>query len=261
MSNLVITIISIALVAITALAGIYYGGPIQQSYQASIIANTMISQSGQINAAARAYAADSGQDYTYPNFTLGALVANKYLSTYPPNASFAYTMQLATAAVTTNPNSAARDYSCYNLGGYSGTMWRTAGTPSAFRGRFLVTWQIFLDDPPTPCALGLIGPSTNGAGAGQGGFENSYYATHPMVLAAIAINKQLQRVPSTATYAPSGLPYAPTGFSSPFGILASGTGIGRYFTDSSGTLQVNYCFLNGASGATNITNIYCVFES
>lgn len=66
MSNLIITIISIALVAVAALVGVYYGGQAFHSSQAKGRANALVSQVQQYLAAANLYLLDNNlEDISY----------------------------------------------------------------------------------------------------------------------------------------------------------------------------------------------------
>ena len=84
MANLIITVISIALVAVAALMGAYYGGSAFMEGQTKAHANLIISQSEQIASALNMWMAENG-------ISTSALVINstptflvpKYLSTAP----------------------------------------------------------------------------------------------------------------------------------------------------------------------------------
>lgn len=64
MANLIITIISIALVAVAALMGAYYGGTAFLQGQTKAYANTFVSQGEQLIAAWSIYSADHGGNWT-----------------------------------------------------------------------------------------------------------------------------------------------------------------------------------------------------
>ncbi len=80
-------IIGIALVAITALAGVFYGGSAFSNYQVQVLANTMTSVGQQVYNAGIAYMANNGQTYFSQDLmTLGNMVKIKnqnYLSDFP----------------------------------------------------------------------------------------------------------------------------------------------------------------------------------
>ncbi len=67
MSNLIITIISIALTAIVALLGVYYGGTAFSNYQIKSTALRMISDAEQIAGAWQAYNANAGRAKGLPS--------------------------------------------------------------------------------------------------------------------------------------------------------------------------------------------------
>ena len=71
MANLIITIISIALVAIAALMGAYYGGAAFFTGSTKAIANTIVSQASQINAAIQIWAMQRGGNFSLPGSTTG----------------------------------------------------------------------------------------------------------------------------------------------------------------------------------------------
>src|ERR1700730_4423918 len=86
MFSLIITIISIALVAALALATIYYGGSAFNRGSAQAQASTLISQAQQIAAAEVLYANDhaGAYDLTASDATLSGLTsAPTYLTTIP----------------------------------------------------------------------------------------------------------------------------------------------------------------------------------
>ncbi len=61
MASLIITIISIILVAITVLVGVYYGGQVYNDYMINSKANTLINELSQLSTAGNLYMADNGQ--------------------------------------------------------------------------------------------------------------------------------------------------------------------------------------------------------
>jgi hypothetical protein len=90
MANLIITVISIALVAVAALSAAYYGGTAFMDGQTKAQANTVIAQGKQIAASWTMYAIDHGGEYTFPTCDVNnpeTNVANylvpKYLSSLP----------------------------------------------------------------------------------------------------------------------------------------------------------------------------------
>jgi hypothetical protein len=99
MFSLIITIISIALVAALALATLYYGGSAFNKGNAGAVAARLINEGQQVNGAVALYQADVGAgSTTVVATTLADLVTAGYLSSVP--ADFAPTTTLASHAVT-----------------------------------------------------------------------------------------------------------------------------------------------------------------
>jgi len=88
MANLIITIISIALVAILAIMGIFYGGSAFQAGQAKSIANRLIQEANQISGAILLYRTNTGQDFVSQltdgsEASMTTLLVPNYLSSFP----------------------------------------------------------------------------------------------------------------------------------------------------------------------------------
>jgi hypothetical protein len=99
MFSLIITIISIALVAALALATLYYGGSAFNKGAAGAVAARLINEGQQVNGAVALYKADIGAGSTAAVVTdLAGLVTEGYLSSVP--ADFAGTTTLASGQVT-----------------------------------------------------------------------------------------------------------------------------------------------------------------
>lgn len=99
MFSLIITIISIALVAALALATLYYGGAAFNKGAAGATAARLINEGQQINGAVALYRADVGAGSSAAVVTdLAGLVTEGYLSSVP--ADFAATTTLASGQVT-----------------------------------------------------------------------------------------------------------------------------------------------------------------
>lgn len=91
MANLIITVVSIALVAVAALMGAYYGGTAFMDGQTKTRANTWITQAEQIAAAIRLWSANNGGNQTltlntywcgiWPAYT--EILTQGYLSSLP----------------------------------------------------------------------------------------------------------------------------------------------------------------------------------
>jgi len=96
MSNLIITIISIALVAVVALIGIWYGGSAFSNTSVTAQANTMIAHAEQIASAMRLWSMDNGGLQTGNNVGSAcklngsafetALINGKYMQSTPGQA-------------------------------------------------------------------------------------------------------------------------------------------------------------------------------
>ncbi|HCM83097.1 MAG TPA: hypothetical protein DIS76_00840 [Rhodospirillaceae bacterium] len=87
MANLIITIISIALVAVAALMGAYYGGAAFMEGSAKAGASRMINEARQIEGALHLWRLDNGNSIDLPDSNLNFLVSQGYmtrLSTYAP---------------------------------------------------------------------------------------------------------------------------------------------------------------------------------
>lgn len=80
MANLIITIIAIALVAVAALMGAYYGGKAFLQGRVKAYANTLASQGQQIVAAWQLYATNNGGSFQIANISA---LAPTYLSAVP----------------------------------------------------------------------------------------------------------------------------------------------------------------------------------
>jgi len=83
MANLIITIISIALVAVAALMGAYYGGTAFLEGQAKAYANASASQGEQQVAAWSIYAADRGGVWNLTSLAVLSSTTPAYLSSLP----------------------------------------------------------------------------------------------------------------------------------------------------------------------------------
>jgi len=117
MANLIITIISIALVAIAALMGAYYGGTAFLNGQAKANANASVSQGEQQVAAWSVYTADRSGNWTLASISaLSATSPAAYLTTAP----------VSPAGVTASTGISA--WSLVNLSDVSG------GTSANFNG-------------------------------------------------------------------------------------------------------------------------------
>jgi hypothetical protein len=246
MANLIITIIGIALIAIVAIAGIFYGGSSFTGSQAKAWANAMANQNQQLLAAANNWSVDHGGDI-FSDVGIGDLYNQGYLSAWPVNVAW----QPKPAGAGGGFSTGTYDLGCYDANGYQGLLQKSLCTSN---GVNLIFYAIRLNDPVS----GACGSLNAGYGYG---FENANYANHPMVQLAIAVNQITGAVPATATIAPSGVPYQPTsgavkGCPNKFG---GNAGFGPH-TDGSGNLQIDYCYLLAGAGATSVTQMGCFFS-
>jgi hypothetical protein len=127
MANLIITVISIALVAVAALSAAYYGGSAFMEGQTKAKATTVIEQGKQIAAAWTMYAINNGGEYTLTCDGNGAAdIANnfvpKYLSSLPKLPDFAsggYSWDLKGLALDSPCNSTTEAYVIVQLGNFN----------------------------------------------------------------------------------------------------------------------------------------------
>ncbi len=97
MANLIITIISIALVAVAALMGAYYGGTAFLQGQGKAYANSFVSQGEQLIAAWSIFAADRGGSWTLSNVSALSATSPAYITSVPqPPAGVTNTSAIST---------------------------------------------------------------------------------------------------------------------------------------------------------------------
>ena len=241
MNNLIITIISIALVAVAAIMAAFYGGVAFENNQYNASASALITQNEQILAAANLYASATGTT-DFGTIGMNSLYTGGYLSTFPELAGF------GPLPYQNNPTTAVYESGCPVVSGYKSWISRSL---MSYGGINYIEVFMKLNDPYNgTCWL-------QNAGNGYG-FESINYANHPYILLAKAINKALGTVPSGATIAPSGIPYAPNGYSQVLGTSLSGWG---YLAVSGGVPVVGYCVLDYDHTVSNQTQISCLFSS
>ena len=85
MSNLIITVISIVLVAIMAVVGLLYLNPIYSNYKNQVFANKMINMGQQLQMAGLSYLTNNGQRSYKEDliYNLGNVIDQKYLTEWP----------------------------------------------------------------------------------------------------------------------------------------------------------------------------------
>jgi len=249
--NLIVTILSIALVAVGAIAGLFYVGGALQDDQPKIWANSAISQSQQIIAAATLYS-NSNNGKGLDSVGFGGLVSQNYLSTWPEFVMLPPSPVNSSSSPTTVTNGLNDDSlveSCPALNGYRGEMIRWGCMTTG--GQNTISLYLSLNDP-------YNGTCLNGFNTGHGyGFEDTRYNSHPFVQLAKALNAALGTVPASTTLSPSGLPYFPSSYSTPTCNQYQLGNVG-IVADSSGKI-INYCYLTGFSGNTQISGIECPF--
>lgn len=132
MFSLIITIISIALVAALALATLYYGGSAFNKGQAGAKAAQLINEGQQVNGAVTIYNADLISGDTTAVTDVAGLVTAKYLSQAP--ASFGGAAALADGEVTVATTEAVCDEVTKRGGSETGVFGcrDNAGTPEFF---------------------------------------------------------------------------------------------------------------------------------
>ena len=185
-----ITIVSIALVAIAAIMGIYYGGIAFQNSQYNVAANAIINEAQQILAASRMWATYNNQPDVSSSSEMSALYNGKELAEWP------YVSALVSGPMPSggsyNLTTSTFSQGNYNINGYSGIY-----------NRALVTYN------SQNYILYSFMTSTN-YGAAPAWTSSSTYANHPITLIAIAINAALQKIPSTSSPSIIGVPEAYT---------------------------------------------------
>lgn len=246
MSNLIITIISIALVAVAAIIGIFYGGAAFQSAQVAAQANAMIAQNQQIFAAAQTYSLNNGGSVNV--IPMCALINGNYLSSWPDNIMLGPAPHNGSTTTT-----GSFDSQCYGIAGYSGSLQRLIET---YNNSIYIIIRIFTTSPSCPPAVAY-------------GSDNLASANDPMVLVAKAFNNSsAARVPAGATYASSGLPYLPGYPSTIPKVNATTSGAcptmtsGNYalLVDAGGNPITGYCGI-GNDGSQTVPFITCQFSS
>lgn len=246
MASLIITILSIAIVAIVSIMGVFYGGTVFQNEAPQVWANAAIAQDQQLFAAFNVYSANNGgANFTTVGFS--DLINDGYLSTWPD------VIMAGPSPNTGNVKTGVYDgTNCAPVNGYQGQISRDG---AVILNTNVVYLNMVLNDPYTgTCNSG--GPVSN---AGHGyGFEDARYSNHPYVQLALAINKITGAVPSTNTIAGSGLPYGPAGITF-VTTTVKGSSWSTRSQDGSGNLIKNYCYLSSSVGGTSVTAIQCNF--
>ena len=247
MSNLIVTIISIVLIAVAAVMATYYGGVAFSNQTPIAWANTIITQSTQIYGAGQMYSGNNG-GADYSTFGMHELLTSNYLEQWPNLAMNPPQPNAGNLATNEYDASYGNATGCYNLNGYKGNISRALCT---INGTNTVTWYFKLNDP--------FNNICNGGNSPGYGFEDVRYTNHPIVQICKALNNIMQKVPAGSTPAPSGVPYVPLG-TTDVGCTIAGGSSTHGLADASGNAQINYCTMLYSSG-TNIQQILFSFAN
>jgi type II secretory pathway pseudopilin PulG len=109
MANLIITIIAIALVAIAALMGAYYGGTAFNKGQEKAKASSIMNQAAQIQAAIQMWRVDHGTDFQSDLADLDDADA-AYLSSVPEIEGSAWTTSTGAGTITATLDDNSEDF-------------------------------------------------------------------------------------------------------------------------------------------------------
>ena len=122
LSNLIITIISIAIVTVAVAMGIYYGGIAYENAQINATANAIVNEAQQILQAERMWATDHNQpDICSLTGGMSTLVNQHYLSEWPYISTFESGPQPNTGSVT---NGSWDSFGVFHFFGYSDSFYR-----------------------------------------------------------------------------------------------------------------------------------------
>jgi hypothetical protein len=253
MASLIITIIGIALVAVVAIMGAYYGGTAFGDSQAQANANSLLNEVHQIYAAATEYGLDHGLSNFGTDFSITSVESSHtYLQEIPTiagQAAYAYSDADA------NNGSDANCNNSISVGTLDGEPVIMARGIYQSNGTNVV--GVFFLDLTGGSVLGCEAVSAWGSSLSAASSANL-----PVVKMALAINKTMG-LPSGLTFADSGLPYALDG-SAAYGVIKPGGSgspwSGLYFN---GTNKFNYCYLDATSGNVQYggRGITCAFTN
>jgi len=203
-SNLIITIISIALIAVIAIAGIYYGGTALTQSQGKIYASTLMAQSRQLMAINTQYMLDHGFS-TFNDFGPDAPVVDNYLQGRMPILSLDVESQGISGAASPTLNSAGTRHhmTCNGASGqFSDALNGYQVQGSRANGNiFGANVILYAFGAPPSSACGIVGAQD---------FAPASMTNHPLVQMCAALNA-MTTLPAGLTYSASGLPEAPGG--------------------------------------------------
>lgn len=231
MTNLIVTLLSIALVAVAAIMATYYGGEYLNIATPQARANILLNEIHQIHSAATLYGQDNGVNTFGVDFNMNTISQSPYIPTRipilgrPPPTPFSYIDQRCNQSI---DNQSVR---------FSRGICQINGVNVV---------NLYMTDIPT--------------GSGSCNVFNAFAsdassANLPIVEIAKAINEKMG-LPAGLSYAASGLPYAADGSTGYCQVTSSmiNTYAGQYMTGSN---KFNYCYLAGTSG--NVEEIICTF--
>jgi hypothetical protein len=242
LANLIITIISIALVAVVAAMGLFYGGAAYENAQFGAVAAAIISESNQILTAQRMYAVNHGQaDATGVSFT--DLVTDGELSSYPPIGGGQLGVTLATGIGYEDSDAG----SCYNYNGYQGDFMRE---PFTYHSGNYILYVFQSNNPYTAPCTTISGRFT----------DNPKSSIMQLIQ---AIDKQLSIPSSITEFDGIALPITDNSLSSAsaFWVPGNGGNDAVYIRlDNNGDPITNMCYyLYNVNVAGDSYGIICVF--
>lgn len=223
MTNLLITIISIALVGIAAIMAAYYGGQAFMQSHAQIYANMLLSQSSQLMVTDMQYMLDHNLS-SFDDFGADDPVIAKYTVGRVPILSLDTQGALGVPLSTSTKNNTTCDgapgaLTPVYLDGYEVLISRANGK---FFGTNAIIYNLWI----------TTGPACSVPGTAQD-FSMASMANHPLVQMCKAVNA-MTTLPSGLTYSASGLP------ENVGGITYDGTINIDYDNNAA---EVNYCYI------------------
>lgn len=233
MGNLIVVIISILLIAITALAGIFYLNGTMSSGTPQIRANMLIDQSHQLLATDTEYMLDKGYS-SFNDFLPDTPAIAKYTMGRVPILNF---MALSNNSGGSTPL-AANTNRHSNCGGgayvyipmLDGNLTQIFRSQCQINGNNAIVYWMAANSNNTSC--------TAGSGLGNVDFSSAANINHPLVQLCLKLNA-MTKLPPGLTYAPSGLPYVQ-------GNKQNCSNSGMQYYD--GANQYNYCYIMGSDG-------------
>ena len=229
MSNIIVTILSILLVAVAVITGVYYLGDVLHSDTPQTEANMLISQSRQVFAADTEYMLDKGLgsfNDVYPDapaiagYTSGR-VPILDLDTYSASSGLRPLDPTATAALSAT---GIPSLSISQLNGAPVVIYRIN---CRINNQDMLYYAMYNWTAPTDLTLASS-------------------ASTPLVQMCLKVNA-MTTLPAGLTYTASGLP-ALTALAGTCGVF----GTTHFGVDSNGVVQTNYCYMIPGFSTTNI---------